>query len=493
MAKRKRKKSEGKSPRGRKPLKKRRTNKPGPASFKERACLPAYASIDCQIQAGVNENKKNTTLSIYREGVRLMWEAAPEAMKTARIKPMGKYDKLNHHGGRIWGWPNECNMTDTKAKTILLKCIKSGKLTIDELKCVRKSLSYAYELVHHESGLNWPCIPRVWKSINLELLHGQKKHLMPTVIPSPKQLKRAFTKQWTRNHSMSLLKKCCGTVAAYDSLICGGRPGRYGDIARIKMSRTHGCDLKRGFMWTQMKGGRCKLQPGTEMREWKLYRVCLCPGGKHVSPPKGFYKTLDRQGNPRGAVNWHTCCPIACVQLKWQWKEARNYVYSKCSKSGRCGKQQDKDVMALATDWMVAQGQCPANKRYCHNSGRKALGSWLSKLQVEFEEGFEIHQDHPDTWRRKYQRDLGPTDFTRRTQSEDPKIACAALRTLSTWFGVGVKRKPELKRVERFMYHILKNQDKKLANKIKHGQPTDSSSDEDEEVVKGEVKEEEVN
>jgi len=43
------------------------------------------------------------------------------------------------------------------------------------------------------------------------------------------------------------------------------------------------------------------------------------------------------------------------------------------------------------------------------------------------------------------------------------------------------------------MYHILKNQDKKLANKIKHGQPTDSSSDEDEEVVKGEVKEEEVN
>ena len=50
-----------------------------------------------------------------------------------------------------------------------------------------------------------------------------------------------------------------------------------------------------------------------------------------------------------------------------------------------------------------------------------------------------------------------------------------------------------LKRVERFMYHILKNQDKKLANKIKHGQPTDSSSDEEEEVVKGEVKEEEVN
>ena len=108
--------------------------------------------------------------------------------------------------------------------------------------------------------------------------------------------------------------------------------------------------------------------------------------------------------------------------------------------------------------------------RYCHNSGRKALGRWLSKLQVEFEEGFEIHQDLPDTWRRKYQRDLGPTDFKRRTQSEEPKIACAALRTLSTWFGVGVERKPELKRVERFMYHLLKNQDKKLANKIKHGQ-----------------------
>ena len=428
---------------------------------------------------------------VYREGVRLMWEAAPRAMTDAHIKPMGHYDLLNHNGGRIWGWPNECNMTDTKAKSILLKCIQSGKLTMNELKCVRKSLSYAYELVHKESGLNWPCIPRVWKSIDMDLLHEPKKPLMPQVIPTPKQLKRAFTKQWTPDHSMSLVKNSCGTVAAFDSLILGGRNGKTGDIMRIKKSRTHGFDLKRGFMWTEMEGGRCKLPPG-EFREWKAYRVCLCPGGKHVSPPRDFYKTIDRQGNPQGPVTWHTCCPIACIQFKWQWKAARNRVYAKCSKTGRCGKQQDDDIMRLAIDWMVAQGQCPENERYCHNSGRKATGAWMSKLQIPYEEGHQIHQDHPDTWRRKYQPDLPRTDYETRTQSEDPKICCAALRTLSNWFGVGVQRKPQLDRVERFMYHLLKDKDSTLAEKIKFNLPSDSSDEEEEEeTVKGEVMKEE--
>ena len=101
------------------------------------------------------------------------------------------------------------------------------------------------------------------------------------------------------------------------------------------------------------------------------------------------------------------------------------------------------------------------------------------------EEGHQIHQDHPDTWRRKYEPET-------RTQSEDPKICCAALRTLSNWFGVGVQRKPQLDRVERFMYHILKDRDGTMAEKIKFNLPSDSSDEEEEEeTLKGEVMKEE--
>ena len=94
-------------------------------------------------------------MGCYRKGVKLMWAAAPNEMEAAGVKPMGEYDTLNHHGGMIWGWPSECPLKDFTVKKILTQCIAGGTLTIDQLRLVRKSLSYAYiKHLFTNSGIN---------------------------------------------------------------------------------------------------------------------------------------------------------------------------------------------------------------------------------------------------------------------------------------------------------------------------------------------------
>ena len=86
-------------------------------------------------------------MSTIRYGFRLAWDHAPKEMKNAKVKKVGEYDPHNHHEGCCFGWPNECNMTDLKASKILRACIKSKKMTLDQVKAVRKMLAYSHELM----------------------------------------------------------------------------------------------------------------------------------------------------------------------------------------------------------------------------------------------------------------------------------------------------------------------------------------------------------
>ena len=73
-------------------------------------------------------------------------------MERAKAKRPGEYNPKNHHAGVCWGYPGECTMTNLRASKVLRACIKSKMLTIDQIKVVRKSLAYAFELKEDGMG-----------------------------------------------------------------------------------------------------------------------------------------------------------------------------------------------------------------------------------------------------------------------------------------------------------------------------------------------------
>ena len=51
-------------------------------------------------------------------------------MKTLfNIPEEGSFDPNNGHNGVCWGWPKECNLTNTQARALLYDCYKSRLLT----------------------------------------------------------------------------------------------------------------------------------------------------------------------------------------------------------------------------------------------------------------------------------------------------------------------------------------------------------------------------
>ena len=233
-----------------------------------------------------------------------MWRAAPEEMKKQKIQPSFSYDPRNCHKGEMPGWPKEVkNFTDNKMKRILFACYKSGELTYPGLKSVRKSMSYLYELKTGGSNsnktANWPGVRTVWKTFRWvppTPVKPTTETTKPTLIPTPQDLKKAFTRPWTPKTKMKFVDWTVGQVAAWDWAVCGSRSRE--DFKRIKNAPRHALNIHERWHASAYRGGRAKLcgeKKGT--RPWWVYRVCLCPGQQHISPPRGFGDYIDKGGN----------------------------------------------------------------------------------------------------------------------------------------------------------------------------------------------------
>ena len=450
--------------------------KRGPKALKDKAELPVRASLDTKIQHALNSKKENTTMMVYRHGMTLMWRVAKKELKAAGVKPMGKYNKKNAHGGKIWGWPGEMKLTNAKVKRIMFACITSQELTIDQLKNVRKTFAYAWQLYRfktadQEADDNWPCMKRLFKAVDLKKLPGKIRTTLPDRVPTVGELKTAFMKPWTPGHAFSFSKFCQAVPAAYDTFVWGCRSVE--DHKRIKRSRNHVIRPSEGYISTAYVDGRCKT-PSCP-RPWSRYVVCLCPGGRHKSPSPFFKYTLDKNGNPTKGVEWFSTCPVACLEFMWSYDGANGRSYPKALNGGKFGGQNEGDIPKLAVDWMVAQGVCPEDDRYSHNSGRKTLGRWCSKYQIEYKDSFQIHQDLHKTW-KIYQPDVLPSNFKDRNQSVCADTCCAALRTLAMNWGLGPRKKPALDKTQRLLFHLLKDKDPKKANEIRMGIDSDEDN-----------------
>ena len=272
------------------------TRKPKPRSMKSKAELPPYASMNTRIQHKLNTNAANSTLKVYRMGWRYMWQVAAKTMRKCGVKEPGTFDKKNCHGGEMWGWPLEMNLTNARARKIMFAVIESNKLNLDKLKIVRKSLGYAWKMHSGKTqdqldDKNWPCMARIWKTIDPFSLPGKTRIKPPMRIPTVEEMETAFKKPWKPDNPWSLGKFCQGTIAAYDTFIWGCRS--FEDHDRIKRSMKHVVRPSEGYIATAYKGGRCKT-PGFP-RAWTKYTVCMCPGKKHKSPPPLFKDTVENQ------------------------------------------------------------------------------------------------------------------------------------------------------------------------------------------------------
>ena len=263
------------------------------------------------------------------------------------------------------------------------------RLTYHQMIVVRKALAYAYVLAGGEPKGNYKGVKRVWGVVRAELLAAAKGRVLPQRIPSVQDLGTAFTKEWTQEHSLSLVKFSEGVICANDGFVCGMRPNE--DVNRVKKSTHHTFDWTNGWQCTSFVGGRAKLAGRKKgKRPWGLWTVCFCTGNQHQRPPARFCRRINHEGNPvdPDEVTWTTTCPLACLELIWQLQETPRR-YGKWLGSGRFGTSNLRDPIDEAIKWFVAQGVCTEATRFDHNSGRKCCARWTRHLNLEYP---HIHQ-----------------------------------------------------------------------------------------------------
>ena len=380
--------------------------KQGRPSYRDKAKLPKHASHRIKVQHNANLAKAESTMELYRKGFRILWRTVPKLMKKAKIKPVGEYNEFNGHGGVMPGWPNECKLTDLRVSRILFGCIQSRTLTDSQLKKVRKTLGYLWELhgKRTRTETNWPCVGVLMESIRpgQVLPNQQGTGSKARFIPSPAQLQAAIERGWTEEHPWSLLKWSTHYVCFYDTMICGARPKV--DLGKIKESRKHQVSYQQGWQKTAFKDGRAKLAKAKRgTRPWSMWRICMCQGDKHIRP--GEYE-LDSDGNP-DILSWDPRCPVATTEFVFQNQHEED-VPKRCypntlakSTAGevRYGQKSIADPSEAAVNFMEAQGL----PKFDTNSGRKALARWCKKLSVPYELSVHIHGDLHDTMKKEFQ------------------------------------------------------------------------------------------
>ena len=426
-------------------------------------------------------------MEAFRYGFRMMWKGCPKYLNRIGMGKPGSFDKTNHHGGVMFALPTEFSLTKDQAARILFMCFKSGKFSFSQMRTIKKTLAYAYQLKGGVPGKNFETIPGVWLVVQDEQLKPQMHFCLPTVIPLPKELRKVFTTEYNEGCGWSFVDWCRGLLVAWDWAILGARSKE--DLKRIKNGAQHGIDHAEGWGWTAFKGGRsklCKAKKG--VRPWRAWRVCLCVGKKHIPLPEDAQYGLDKKGNLLEPASWCTVCPVNCMELQFRiqehlapekhddsYRHAR--IYRKWDRSrGHATKDSQGEPVMFALDWLKIQG---LERKFDTNAGRKALSRWLKELQIFHPEGVQIHGDCEDVWEKAYQKGMPKLGYKERNQSLDPDEATRALRKFAHWCKRGPSVKPaHVSRRDKLLGAVLEGMgQREKARRILNGFP--SSSDED--------------
>ena len=215
----------------------------------------------------------------YRVGYRKIWLYAGNYCR--KLKHFPKPDSLgpNQHNGVMPSMPGEFRLTGKQAATMLEKCGPQTGIAYETFKSVSSCLSYLYQIQSkgYTNLDNFPEVKRVFKDFSKSDFAEPTTSLKPEHVPSPQQLKGAFTKPWRKSCGWSLPKFMSGLLCCWTWAVLGCRPRV--DMDSLKRSEEHTLSLEQGWFATSFEGGRNKLC-GTKKgsRPWNGYRrTQLCP------------------------------------------------------------------------------------------------------------------------------------------------------------------------------------------------------------------------
>jgi len=408
----------------------------------------------------MNSGKKNTAMSRYRGGYKLIWAKGRRYVsRLPHFGEPGTFDPRNHHGGAMPALPGDFHLTGNQAATILEKVATAKGVSYSQVRKVSATLSYLYSIQTGVRTKNWPEVKTMLDSFDPKDFQLVRKSLKPTVVPQPKALKEAFTKEYSpacgwpystlstyrisglNINEMALHAKwITGLLACWCWALWGCRPRC--DLDSLKTSHQHTVNPVQGWASTAYDGGRNKLsgkKSGT--RPWSAFFVCMCPGGQHQSVPEDFEYTFDEYGHPQMEITFCTVCPLNCLDIKSRKPVDGHWnVFSKWTKTTRAWVSNHGKVAELARSWITDAQDCGPGDglEYCTNSGRMALAGWLEDLHAPYHEGFQIHGDLQDVW-RKYQPGLPDSNYAVRSQCTNARIATAALRRFQHSCGRGIR------------------------------------------------------
>ena len=98
-----------------------------------------------------NAMKSVYTMQKYRTGFYLLWRLGSKYMKRIGMKKPGEYKQSNQHNGRMFALPKEVSLSELQAGKLMRMCYKQGA-TKSQLRAIRKTLSYAYQLTTGNDG-----------------------------------------------------------------------------------------------------------------------------------------------------------------------------------------------------------------------------------------------------------------------------------------------------------------------------------------------------
>ena len=426
----------------------RKKRKDGRGTFgaRHRVKLPRNASVNQRRDLNLLMKKDSETIRKYGTGYRCMWEikACRKLMIKSGFKPPGEYDPNNGVDGKFFATKKEAEFLDGPTCGDILFLAYDSKATESQLQGISKCFSWGFQLKTGKEG-NFQEVTDQWNQFNKRAYGPPTQHLKAEVCLPPELVKIAMTTEWKPDCGSPYPEWNVRYLLGHDYLMLGSR--RKEDLKRIRDSREHDICPEAGYVWTQMVGGRCKQSKNYQIKEWRAWRACSCPGGKHQGLPFQQYKKnrelFDRKGNPKN-MSWCSSCPLTCFEV------VQHFLVRSGKPAGRCYPKwsnvthqfgvQDVAEMKLALEaheFIRQQGANPNNLKLHTNSGRKSLGMLCDRHDVSEEDSFPYHGNQCKNW-RVYQESVKrvPTHTTRE-QPLDPTVALKGHRKILQAWGRG--------------------------------------------------------
>ena len=424
-----------------------RACKPGPKSYYDDYLSKKKPKMGCKARmvARYMAMQSPATRQMNRSGFKAMNRFAGVMLRRWGIPEPGGFDKNNPHGGVMWGSPQEFRKFPLSGHqlALVLEAAGEGGASESTVILIKKTCSYLHLLKTGIPTQNFTLVSGMYKTLNPKAFKPPSQSLVPDHVPTWEQMVQAQTTPYNPNGSLSFIEHEQGFLGFWDGWVCGNRPNC--DLDKIKQDESQYFDMSRQLWSTGLKGGRSKLHLGAAgTRPWRVYRPCMCPENKHISPPEGFEFSFDRYGNTDEDISGLcTNCPLFVGELFMRMQPEPFLCYRKYLTSNRAKKQRSQwsarsiaDIPAMVVKWFINQGTCTEENPFSRNSGRRAMAGIMSKTKCPYQEQVHLHGDGEKVWRNSYQPDLPPSGgYTIREQSTCPVIATAALRRFRTLCG----------------------------------------------------------